>query len=123
MVYWNNLSNRYEPSTPVLLPNIRLHVALWRRFQKVSGRWPTPSIIAYVVRFVIAVGAIVVSLSYGDRHNLHKGSELLLGSALVCSLIGAWWFFIELRLWNHDLRREGISSKRDLWDTDQFPSE
>jgi membrane protein YdbS with pleckstrin-like domain len=120
MVYWDGFT--YRASSPTIGPSIRNHVALWRRFRKASGRWPTLSIIAFVVRFVIAITAIIISLWFHNRHNLRRGEGYLVCLALVCTAVAIWWFFIELRLWNYYLRREGISSKRDLWDTDQFPS-
>ncbi len=120
MVSWDGFT--YRASSPTIGPSVRTHVALWRRFWKVSGRWPTLSIIAFVVRFIIAIAAIVVSILYDDRHNLRRGAGFLVFLALLCPSVAIWWFFVELRLWNYYLRREGISSKRDLWDTDQFPS-
>src|SRR5579863_9508174 len=119
MVYWDGFT--YRASSPTIGPSIRAHFALWRRFRKASGTWPTFSIIAFVVRFVIAITVIVVSVWFNDRHNLRRGAGFLVCLALLCPAVAFWWFFIELRLWNYYLRREGIGSKRDLWDTDQFP--
>jgi len=75
-----------------------------------------------VVRFVIAVAAIAVSVWFNERHNLRRGEGYLVCLTLVFSAVAIWWYLVEIPIWNHYLRRTGLSSEKDLWDTDQFPS-
>lgn len=118
MPYWDVSSYRRGPT---IIPDIRAHSAMWRRFRVATGRWPKLSIIAYVMRFAGMLACIVASFWYGVKHGLKRGEEGLLVLAISAPFI-VIWFLLEIRIWNYELRRSGISSSRDTWDTDQFPS-
>jgi H+/Cl- antiporter ClcA len=118
MVYWDGQT--YRASGPTLIPDIRAHKAIWRRFREATGTWPTLSIIAYLLRFIALAACVVGAIWYGERHNLTKGQGGLLCLAISLPVVGLW-FLAEIQIWNYEPRRRGVGSRQDLWNTDQFP--
>lgn len=121
MRYWNG--QRYVENRPTLIPDIRSHLAVWRRFQQETRVLPVLSIATYFLRFVLMAAGVVGVLWYGvANHGWSKGQGLLAALlVLVPALIG--WLIVERSAWNYDLRRHGLSSEEDRWDVNQFPSQ
>ena len=120
MVFYNGQT--VVPSGPTLVPDVRAHIATWRRFRKITGAWPTLSMITFIMRFVIMIIGVTIAVAYAERHSLGKGEGLLICfSLLLPTLFG--WFLIETGAWNYELRRKGVGSKADLWLWDQFPQD
>jgi hypothetical protein len=119
MVHFDYSQNRYVASNPTLIPDVRAHLANWRRFQKATKTWPVLSIATFLLRFVIIVAAVIALLWYGDRQAWTKNEYLLTSFGLLP--IALLWFLLERVAWNHDLRRKGIASNSEVWGIDQFP--
>ena len=96
------------------------HAAIWRQFRSVTGSWPKLSILAYIMRFIAILVCVIVAIWYGERHSLTKGQGGLICLAIALPVLGAW-FLVEIQIWNYELRQKGISSRKDIWKTDQFP--
>jgi hypothetical protein len=118
MAYWGGQG--YRPG-PTIVPNVRRHVLVWRQFRKASGVWPTLSIVSFVMRFVIGIAGGILCSVYADRHDLTKVQGELVGFAFLLAVFIAWFVVVELSVWNYDLRRAGLSSRRETWNVDQFP--
>jgi len=118
MGYWDG--TRYRNTQPVLIPDVRQHLLLWRHFNKATGSWPVLSMAAFGIRFVVIIAGVALLLWYGELHRFSKGQEF--GLALLLLLPATLlWFGVELLVWNYDLRKKGVSSTHDLWSINQFP--
>ena len=119
MVYWNG--QRYVPSAPTFIPDVRAHLANWQRFRTLTSTWPLLSIVAYLLRFIIMIAGVVVALWYGVRgHGWGKGQYYLTSLAVVIPVLFLW-FILERKAWNRDLQRGGLASANDVWSVTQFP--
>ena len=122
MVYFDYSQGRFVPSTPSVIPDIRAHVANWNHFRRATQRWPTLSIVTFLLRFVLAVAGAGFAVWYGlvlhdwsrDQYYLYSLGALI--PVLFC------WYLIERAAWNRDLRVAGLSSASDVWGLQQFPS-
>jgi len=102
-------------STPTLIPDIRAHLANWRRFQRATKPLPVLSILTFLTRFLIMIAGVVTALWYGvARHGWTEGHYYLISLAVMLPIVFLW-FLVERIAWNHDLRRKGIASNSDIW--------
>jgi membrane protein YdbS with pleckstrin-like domain len=115
------MKQKYVPSTPTLIPDVRAHVSNWRQFKKVTNTWPVLSIATFLIRFLIMIAGVIVALWYSEHHDWSRD-----GTFLICLAVGIpvifLWFLLERVAWNHDLRQKGIASESDVWGVTQFPS-
>jgi membrane protein YdbS with pleckstrin-like domain len=121
MVYFDYSQNRYVASAPALVPDVRAHLANWRQFYKATKTWPVLSIIAFLLRFVILIAAVIASLFYGfvrEDWSRDKTFLIFLGILIPALIL---WYLVERAAWNHDLRRKAIASNSDVWGVNQFP--
>ena len=121
MRYWNGY--RWVETRSTFIPDVRSHVVIWRQYQQKTRVLPVFSIATYFLRFVLMGGAVVGVIWYGNaNHGWSKGQGMLATLlVLVPTLIG--WLFVEQVVWNYDLRKRGLSSKKDWWDVNQVPSQ
>lgn len=121
MVYYDYGQGRYVCSTPTIIPDIRAHIANWRRFQRATKAWPVLSIVAFLTRFAIVFAGIIVALWYGvARHGWTQGEYYLISCVVLLPILFLW-FLVERVAWNLDLRKKGIASDSDIWGVNQFP--
>jgi hypothetical protein len=84
MRYWNG--QRHVETRSTLIPDIRSHVATWRRFQQETRVLPVLSIATYFLRFVLMAAGVVGVLWYGvANHGWSKGPGALSSIAGVSS--------------------------------------
>jgi hypothetical protein len=115
MTYWDGVR---APRS--FIPDVRSHLALWRRFNEQAGTWPILSIATYVLRPMVLAAEIIVLVWYSKNHGWRR-SQNGVAVLLILFPILLIWFIIERIAWNHDLRRNGLSSENDVWAIDQFP--
>jgi hypothetical protein len=73
-----------------------------------------------MLRFIWIAVCVIAAIWCGEPRGLTKGGEGLVCLA-ICIPVIVVWFLLEIQIWNYELRRSGLSSYRDTWDTDQFP--
>src|ERR1700730_11793793 len=113
MVYWDG--QRYLPSAPTFIPDIRAHLANWQRFRALTRTWPLLSIVTYLLRFVILIAGVIVALWYGVKgHGWSKSQYYLTAFAVLIPTLFLW-FILERKAWNRDLQRGGLASPNDVW--------
>lgn len=114
----------WDPLYPVrtFAVDIRDHVSNYRRFKEVSSVWPVVSIATYVARFVVLLAVIIAGIWYGESRRLSRADSSLLFFIVAVPVVLVW-FAVETAGWNYDLRRTGISAKKDIWKVSQFPEE
>lgn len=100
---------------------ISAHPTIWRRFKDQTGSWPVLSITTYALRFILLLAGMGAIIWYGDVIRGWTRHQVGLAFALILAPVLYVWFIIERIAWNHDLRKAGVSSERDVWETDKFP--
>jgi hypothetical protein len=110
-----------QDRTPsMIVRDVRTHAGNWRHFKEATGSSPVLSIVAYIVPFVVAIGGIGLIVFFGTRRHMYRQS-LGLWPFILVAFPFVWRRFVERAVWNHELRRKGISSSIETWDVTQFP--
>jgi hypothetical protein len=116
MTYWDG-----QRRARTFVPDVRSHLAMWRRFREKTGVWPLLSITTYLLRFILMGAGVVAIVWYGNaNHGWTRGQGALAALLLMVPILFLW-FIVERVAWNHDLCETGVSSEKDVWGTDQFP--
>lgn len=69
---------------PVVLPDIRLHLTLWRKFRSKAGGWPRTSVVLFGCRFAfVAIGLAFVLLFILRHHIAVSPMRAVSGGALL----------------------------------------
>lgn len=80
------------------MPDIRLHLSLWREFRSKAGNWPRTSIVLFSCRFAFVAIGLAVALHFLLKHHsagnpvraLLAGALLLFFAALSLSTMFAF---------------------------------
>src|SRR5579864_568728 len=54
---------------PVVIPDVRVHIANWRAFKSRTGEWPTCSVVLFVIRFVFMAIGLALFLVFLSQHS------------------------------------------------------
>jgi hypothetical protein len=121
MVYFDYGQNRYVCSTPTVVPDIRAHVANWKRYHRAMGKWPKLSILTFAMRFLLVFAGVALAVWYGLVRSGWNSNKYYLVSLAALLPILFLWYLAERAAWNHDLRTAGLTSSSDVWGVTQFP--
>jgi hypothetical protein len=95
---------RYKP---VVLPDIRLHLGLWRKFRSKAGNWPRTSIVLFSCRFAfVAIGLAIVLLFFLRHHVAVSPMRAVILSALL--VFGVVWGISAVFAFEQSVRYAGV---------------
>lgn len=92
---------------PVVIPDIRLHLTLWRKFRSKAGNWPRTSIVLFSCRFAfVAIGLAVVLLFILRHHITVNPLRAVVGAAWL--VFGVVWGISAVFAFEQSVRYAGV---------------
>ena len=81
------------------------------------------SMAMFLLRFVLIAAGAVGGVWYGLAGHHWTGTRYYVTLFAVGLPVLFIWSILERKVWNYDLRRNGLASEGDIWGVTQFPEE